>query len=104
MSGIAAGVNPAHHVGDVIVPDRWAMPMEVFWNRDGTLPAACGPAGDVSCLGLQLAGDGGRAYLPFSLDAGASAPAGKLPTGRRFRRRRRSPVAAPRDACARHRA
>lgn len=27
MSGIAGGVNPANHVGDVTVPDRWAMPM-----------------------------------------------------------------------------
>jgi len=52
MSGIAGGVDPARHVGDVMIPDRWAMPLEVFWNRDDRLPAACGQAADVSCLGL----------------------------------------------------
>ncbi|MCR5866305.1 MAG: 5'-methylthioadenosine/S-adenosylhomocysteine nucleosidase [Aquincola tertiaricarbonis] len=55
MSGIAGGVNPAHHVGDVTVPDRWVMPMEVFWNANDQVPAACGAPGDVSCLGLSLA-------------------------------------------------
>jgi adenosylhomocysteine nucleosidase len=87
MSGISGGVNPAHHVGDVIVPDRWAMPMEVFWNRDDVLPATCGKEADVSCLGLKLAGAGGKPYAPFSLDAASAASAasaakdGKLPTG-----------------------
>jgi len=55
MSGIAGGINPAHHVGDVTVPDRWAMPMEVYWNADGQTPAPCGAAGEVGCLGLKLA-------------------------------------------------
>ena len=56
MSGIAGGVNPAHHVGDVTVPDRWVMPMEVYWNADDRVPAPCGEkAADVSCLGLKLA-------------------------------------------------
>ncbi|MGY4831418.1 5'-methylthioadenosine/S-adenosylhomocysteine nucleosidase [Sphaerotilaceae bacterium SBD11-9] len=55
MSGIAGGVNPAHHVGDVTVPDRWAMPMEVYWNADGQTPAPCGAPRDVGCLGLALA-------------------------------------------------
>lgn len=55
MSGIAGGVNPAHHVGDVTVPDRWIMPMEVYWNADDKVPSACGAEGDVSCLGLSLA-------------------------------------------------
>lgn len=54
MSGIAGGVNPEHHVGDVIVPERWAMPMEVYWNHDASVPAPCGAPGDVSCLGLRL--------------------------------------------------
>lgn len=80
MSGIAGGVNPAHHVGDVTVPERWAMPMEVYWN-DGTAPiAACGPPGDVSCLGLRLASpDGGRsAYPTFTLPGpdGREVPSG----------------------------
>lgn len=69
MSGIAGGVNPAHNVGDVTVPDRWSMPLEVYWT-DGNAPiAACGAPGDVGCLGLKLASpDGGRnAYPAFSL-------------------------------------
>ncbi|MFL6699746.1 MAG: 5'-methylthioadenosine/S-adenosylhomocysteine nucleosidase [Vitreoscilla sp.] len=77
MSGIAGGVNPAHHVGDVIIPDRWAMPLEVFWNRDSVLPASCGKAADVSCLGLKLASADGRPVPPFSL----VSPAGTVPTG-----------------------
>ncbi len=77
MSGIAGGVNPAHHVGDVVVPDRWAMPLEVYWSRDGALPAPCGAAADVSCLGLKLASADGRPLPPFSL----ATPAGPLPTG-----------------------
>ncbi|MEP6502231.1 MAG: 5'-methylthioadenosine/S-adenosylhomocysteine nucleosidase, partial [Betaproteobacteria bacterium] len=80
MSGIAGGVNPAHHVGDVIVPDRWAMPLEVFWNRDSVLPATCGKAADVSCLGLKLATVDGHAVAPFSL-AASGAAGGTLPTG-----------------------
>ena len=77
MSGIAGGVNPAHHVGDVIIPDRWAMPLEVFWNRDSVLPATCGKAADVSCLGLKLASADGKPVPPFSL----ATPTGALPTG-----------------------
>jgi len=78
MSGIAGGVNPARHVGDVIIPDRWAMPMEVFWNRDGALPAACGgEAADVSCLGLKLASADGQPLPPFGL----ATAAGQIPTG-----------------------
>ena len=77
MSGIAGGVNPAHHVGDVIVPDRWAMPLEVFWNRDSVLPSTCGKAADVSCLGLKLASADGQPVPPFSL----STAAGTVPTG-----------------------
>lgn len=66
MSGIAGGVNPAHHVGDVTVPERWVMPMEVYWNGDATLPAACGAPGEVGCLGLALAdGADGRPLPPF---------------------------------------
>jgi len=77
MSGIAGGVDPSRHVGDVMIPDRWAMPLEVFWNRDGTLPASCGKAADVSCLGLKLATVDGRPLPPFDL----ATPAGTVPTG-----------------------
>jgi len=77
MSGIAGGVNPANHVGDVIVPASWALPMEVYWNGDGSVPAACGKAGDVSCLGLQLAGEDGKPRADYQFDAAD----GKLSSG-----------------------
>jgi adenosylhomocysteine nucleosidase len=77
MSGIAGGVDPARHVGDVMIPDRWAMPLEVFWNRDGTLPAACGKAADVSCLGLKLASVDGKPVPPLEL----GTPSAPVPTG-----------------------
>jgi len=54
LSGIAGGVDPANHVGDVIIPDKWAFPLEVYWNGDSNVPAPCGTPGDISCLGLQL--------------------------------------------------
>ena len=68
MSGIAGGVNPAHHVGDVTVPDRWLMPMEVYWNADANIPAPCGSQeANVSCLGLKLAkGADGKPLPPFN--------------------------------------
>ena len=73
MSGIAGGVDPSHHVGDVTVPDRWAMPAEVYWNRDASVPAPCGSAGDVSCLGLKLhAGPDGRPLPSFMLPGGVA--------------------------------
>ncbi len=78
MSGIAGGVNPANHVGDVTIPQRWAMPLEVFWSHDSALPAACGAAGDVSCLGLKLARVDGRPVPPFTLPAPGG---GEVPTG-----------------------
>jgi adenosylhomocysteine nucleosidase len=68
MSGIAGGVNPASHVGDVTVPESWAMPMEVYWNGDGSLPSPCGAAGDVSCLGVKLAADNGKPRPDFKFD------------------------------------
>ena len=87
MSGIAGGVDPTHHVGDVIIPDRWAMPLEVFWNRDATPPSPCGHDADVSCLGLKLAtGADGRPLPPFEdlfmrethVRSAASGPAGEF--------------------------
>jgi len=53
LSGIAGGVDPANHIGDVIIPNRWAFPLEVYWSGDSAVPSPCGP-GDLSCLGLQL--------------------------------------------------
>ena len=60
LSGIAGGIDPARRVGDVVVPESWAMPMEVYWNRDDALPAPCGAPGELACLGLRIARpDGG---------------------------------------------
>jgi adenosylhomocysteine nucleosidase len=67
MSGIAGSLNPANHVGDVTIPQRWAMPMEVYWNHDSSTPAPCGKPGDVSCLGLELATVDGQPVPPFEL-------------------------------------
>jgi adenosylhomocysteine nucleosidase len=77
MSGIAGGVNPAHQVGDIIAPDRWTMPMEVYWHHDASVPAPCGRAGDVSCLGLKLASRNGQVLPSFHLQT----PQGAIPTG-----------------------
>ena len=53
LSGIAGGVDAANHIGDVIIPSKWAFPLEAYWNGDSSVPSPCGP-GDISCLGLQL--------------------------------------------------
>ena len=55
LSGIAGGIDPARRVGDVIVPESWAMPMEVYWSHDDALPAPCGAPGELGCLGLRIA-------------------------------------------------
>jgi len=80
MSGIAGGINPAHRVGDVTVPDRWAMPMEVYWNSSGAVPSPCGSeAANVSCLGLRLAtGPDGKPLPSFTLP---SPQGGNVATG-----------------------
>jgi adenosylhomocysteine nucleosidase len=78
MSGIAGGVNPARHVGDVLVPASWTMPMEVYWHADGSVPAPCGTATDVGCLGLKLALDASGKSLP---DYRIETPSGAVPTG-----------------------
>jgi adenosylhomocysteine nucleosidase len=64
MSGIAGGIDPARHVGDVLIPERWSMPMEVYWSQDGSTPAPCGAPGDLACLGLKLATHGDGRPLP----------------------------------------
>lgn len=76
MSGIAGGIDPADQVGDVTVPDRWAMPMEVYWHAGAGLPSPCGSPGDLACLGLRLAvGEDGRPLPPFDAN-GVDATAG----------------------------
>ena len=82
MSGIAGGIDPTHHVGDVTVPDRWAMPMELFWTAGSALPAPCGAPRDLSCLGLRLAtGPDGAPLPPFVLHT----PQGPVETGLHMR-------------------
>lgn len=54
LSGIAGGVNPDYHIGDVVIPEKWALPLEVYWNRDSNIPTPCGTPGDLLCLGLKL--------------------------------------------------
>ena len=55
LSGIAGGIDPARRVGDVIVPESWAMPMEVYWSHDDALPSPCGAPVELGCLGLRIA-------------------------------------------------
>lgn len=54
LSGIAGGVDPANNVGDVVIPDKWALPLEVYWNNNSNVPSPCGTPGELSCLGLKL--------------------------------------------------
>jgi adenosylhomocysteine nucleosidase len=55
MSGIAGGLSPDNHVGDVLVPERWTMPLEAYFSGDSQVPAPCGTPGELGCLGLRLA-------------------------------------------------
>ena len=87
MSGIAGGVDPANHVGDVTVPDRWAMPMEVFWNADSRLPAPCGTPTDLACLGCAS---------PPGLTVGRCRPT----SSRRRRARSRPASTCERTTCS----
>jgi adenosylhomocysteine nucleosidase len=66
MSGIAGGLDPARHVGDVTVPERWALPLEAFWSRDGDVPAPCGETAELGCLGLKIAPAGPEGHADFA--------------------------------------
>lgn len=79
MSGIAGGLNPALNVGDVTVPDRWIMSMELYWNHNSSVPAPCGKPTDVACLGLKLAT--GKDGQPFPPPFVLPSPQGAVPTG-----------------------
>lgn len=74
LSGIAGGIDPSRRVGDVVVPEAWAMPMEVYWNQDASPPAPCGAPGELACLGLRLARPEGRALPAYA--ASGAAPSG----------------------------
>jgi adenosylhomocysteine nucleosidase len=70
MSGISGGIDPAHHVGDVLVPESWVMPMEVYWSHDASLPAPCGAPAELGCLGLAIARLDGKVVPSFVLPGG----------------------------------
>jgi adenosylhomocysteine nucleosidase len=71
MSGISGGIDPAHHVGDVLVPESWVMPMEVYWHHDASIPAPCGAPAELGCLGLSIARLDGKVVPSFVLPGGA---------------------------------
>lgn len=72
MSGIAGGVDPECHVGDVLVPSHWVAPMEIYWSGSGEIPAPCGRPGDLGPLGLRLARNGSdQPFEEFRVAAGS---------------------------------
>lgn len=77
LSGIAGGVSDANHIGDVVVPEKWALPLEGYWNGSSEVPDPCGKAGDLSCLGEKLAS---YTSAPNS-DYQVIRPTGRVSTG-----------------------
>jgi adenosylhomocysteine nucleosidase len=54
LSGIAGAIDPSDHVGDVVIPENWAFPLESYWNANSAAPSPCATPGDISCIGMQL--------------------------------------------------
>ncbi|MEZ5606929.1 MAG: 5'-methylthioadenosine/S-adenosylhomocysteine nucleosidase [Burkholderiaceae bacterium] len=55
FSVIAGGIDPRHQVGDIVIPQAWALQQETYYAASPALPKPCGTtAGDLSCLGLAL--------------------------------------------------
>lgn len=78
MSGIAGGLNPQLHVGDVTIPDHWVISTEVYWSHNSQVPSPCGKPADVSCMGLKLVtGNDGLPLAPFQM----TSPQGRMPSG-----------------------
>ena len=73
MSGISGGIDPAHHVGDVLVPESWVMPMEVYWHHDASIPAPCGTPAELGCLGLRILRFDGKVVPSFVLPGGGAS-------------------------------
>src|ERR1700678_1732475 len=48
LSGIAGGVDPGHNIGDVVIAEKWAFPLEGYWSHDSAAPSPCGKPGDRS--------------------------------------------------------
>ena len=53
MSGIAGGIDPSRHVGDVLVPESWTMPMEVYWSHDARRPRRAARRASCSASALR---------------------------------------------------
>jgi len=77
LSGIAGGLSDANHIGDVVVPEKWALPLEGYWNGSSQVPAPCGKAGDLTCLGEKLS----RYTSASNSDYQINTPAGSTGTG-----------------------
>jgi adenosylhomocysteine nucleosidase len=77
LSGIAGGLNDANHIGDVVVPDKWSLPLEGYWNGSSEVPVPCGKAGDLSCVGEKLASVTSAPNSDFQVQT----PAGPASTG-----------------------
>jgi adenosylhomocysteine nucleosidase len=77
LSGIAGGLSDANHTGDVVVPEKWALPLEGYWNGSSEVPAPCGVAGDLSCVGERLSSHTNRPNFDYQV----KTPAGETGTG-----------------------
>ena len=77
LSGIAGGLGDANHVGDVVVPEKWALPLEGYWSNSSEVPAPCGAPGDLACMGEKLSS---HTNTPDS-DYQVRSPGGDVGTG-----------------------
>ena len=77
LSGIAGGLSDANHIGDVVIPDKWSLPLEGYWNGSSEVPAPCGKAGDLTCVGEKLASVTSAPNSDFQVQT----PAGPASTG-----------------------
>jgi len=77
LSGIAGGLSVSNHIGDVVVPERWSLPLEGYWNGSSDVPAPCGTPGDLSCLGEKLSSHTSTPNSDFAL----RTPGGAVGTG-----------------------
>ena len=60
-----------------MVPDKWSLPLEGYWNGSSEVPAPCGKAGDLSCVGEKLASVTSAPNSDFQVQT----PAGPASTG-----------------------
>ncbi len=77
LSGIAGGLSDANHIGDVVVPDKWALPLEGYWNGSSEVPAPCGATGDLTCVGEKLSTHTSEPNSDYQVQT----PAGPVGTG-----------------------